>query len=117
SGCPVLPTHLDVPGDRAGEEEALLRQIAEQDAEGAAGKARDVALANEDRPGAGSQSRARRSPSVDLPLPVGPTTATVSPAPTVKLTPRSAGGRPAYANVRFSNRMAGAWGDEGSEDK
>src|SRR5438445_539712 len=48
-------------------------------------------------PGAGSQSRARRSPSVDLPLPVGPTTATVSPAPTVKLTPRSAGGRPSFA--------------------
>src|SRR5438046_10263861 len=66
-------------------------------------------------PGGASQSLARRSPSVDLPLPVGPTTATVSPAPTEKLTPRSAGGRPAYANVRISNRMAGAGGEEGSE--
>src|SRR5712691_4522949 len=67
-------------------------------------------------PGAGSQSRARRSPSVDLPLPVGPTTATVSPAPTAKLTPRSAGGRPSYANVKFSNRIAGEWLDTGDEE-
>src|SRR6059036_689949 len=59
-------------------------------------------------PGGASQSLARRSPSVDLPLPVGPTTATVSPAPTLKLTPRSAGGRPSYANVTSANRMDGA---------
>src|SRR5437867_9401314 len=56
-------------------------------------------------PGGASQSLARRSPSVDLPLPVGPTTATVSPAPTLKLTPQSAGGRPSYANVTSANRM------------
>ena len=43
---------------------------------------------------------------MDLPLPVGPTTATSSPGRTSKLTPRSTGGRPSYANVRSANRTA-----------
>ncbi len=58
-------------------------------------------------PGGGSQSRASRSPRVDLPLPVGPTTATVSPGATSKLTSRSAGARSVYVNVRCENRMPG----------
>src|SRR6266851_4585552 len=53
-------------------------------------------------PTGGSQSRASRSPSVDLPLPVGPTTATVSPGPTSKLTSRSAGARYNRAGSRLS---------------
>jgi hypothetical protein len=44
---------------------------------------------------------------VVLPLPVGPTTATTSPAATSKSTSRSAGSRPGYANVRPANRMDG----------
>ena len=44
-------------------------------------------------PGGGSQSRASSRPSVLLPAPVGPTTATISPGATVKLTPLSAGPR------------------------
>src|SRR5262249_14530640 len=54
-------------------------------------------------PGGGSHSRASKRPRVDLPLPVAPTTATVSPAATSKLTSRSAGGRFGYANVRCEN--------------
>jgi hypothetical protein len=45
---------------------------------------------------------------VDLPLPVGPTTATISPGPTSNVTSWSTGGRSGYANVRLENRMAGA---------
>ncbi len=47
---------------------------------------------------------------MDLPLPVGPTTATVSPGPTSKLTSRSAGARSPYANVRWEKRICGAAG-------
>src|SRR5437867_1390934 len=64
-------------------------------------------------PTGGSQSRASRSPSVDLPLPVGPTTATFSPGTTSKLTSRSAGARSPYANVRWEKRRLGAAGSTG----
>ena len=40
---------------------------------------------------------------MDLPAPVGPTIATVSPAATSKLTERRAGARPSKANVRSAN--------------
>ena len=53
----------------------------------------------------GSHSRASTRPSVDLPVPVGPTTATSSPGRTSKLTSRSTGGRPGYANVSRLNRI------------
>ena len=41
-------------------------------------------------PAGGSHSRASSSPSVLLPAPVGPTTATISPGATAKVTSRSA---------------------------
>ena len=45
---------------------------------------------------------------MDLPLPVGPTSATVSPGATSKLTSWSAGARPGYAKVRCEKRRLGA---------
>src|SRR5207249_1739732 len=62
---------------------------------------------------AGASRRAR-----GLADPVGPTTATVSPGATAKLAPRSAGGRPSYANVTFSNRIvvAGSAGPDSTAD-
>ncbi len=41
-------------------------------------------------PPSGSSSPARQASRVDLPEPDGPTTATISPAPTARETPRSA---------------------------
>src|SRR5712691_11022410 len=58
-------------------------------------------------PAGGSHNRASTRPSVVLPLPVGPTTATVSPGATSKLTPFSTGTRPGYANVTSAKRIPG----------
>ena len=57
------------------------------------------------RPASGSRKRRRSAASVDLPHPLGPMMATVSPGPTCRSIPSSTVRPPGYANRTPSKRM------------
>ena len=71
-GAHVLSPQCDVLGDRAREEESLLRHVAEHDAEVAAREACDIAPADEDRPGRRLPEPRQEEPERRLPAPRRP---------------------------------------------
>ena len=76
----------DVVGERVGEQERLLRHEADDAAQIAQRDVADIAPVDEHRSSRRVLQRGSRFTSVDLPDPVAPTIATVSPAFTVNET-------------------------------